>query len=60
MKQEMKGWLWHQLDHMQTAEHKLHLAPVQKITMPAPHQTIFTGGMPFLMPNQKCQSTDGN
>jgi len=29
--------------------------------MPAPHYSIvfFTGQMPFLLPNQQCQSTEG-
>jgi len=26
--------------------------------MPAPHHSVFTGRMPFLPPNQQCQSTD--
>jgi len=29
----------------------------RQITMPASHHTIFTGQMPFLPPNQQCQST---
>ena len=28
------------------------------ITMPAPHHSVFTGQMPFLPPNQQCQSTE--
>jgi len=33
----------------------------RETTMPAPHQLIsfFTGWMPFLPPNQQCQSTEG-
>ena len=31
----------------------------KKITMPAPHHSVFTGWMPFLPPNQQCQSTEG-
>jgi len=27
--------------------------------MPAPHRLVFTGQMPFLPPNQQCQSTEG-
>jgi len=27
--------------------------------MPVPHQAIFRGWMPFLPPNQQCQSTEG-
>ena len=30
----------------------------RQITMPAPHHSVFTGQMPFLMPNQ--QSTEGH
>jgi len=32
----------------------------RQITMPAPHHSVFTGRMPFLLPNQQRQSTDGN
>ena len=28
--------------------------------MPAPHHPVFTGRMPFLLPNQQRQSTEGN
>ena len=31
----------------------------RQITMPAPHHSVFTGRMPFLTPNQQCQSTEG-
>ena len=30
-----------------------------QITMPVPHLSVFTGQMPFLPPNQQCQSTEG-
>jgi len=30
-----------------------------QITTPTPHQSIFTGGMLFLLPNQQRQSTEG-
>jgi len=41
-------WQWHQLGHMQVC------------TSPAPHRSVFfTGRMPFLPPNQQCQSTEG-
>ena len=30
------------------------------ITMPAPHHSVFTGRMPFLPPNQQCQSSEGS
>ena len=32
----------------------------RQITMPAPHQSVFTGHMPFLPPNQQHQSTEMN
>ena len=31
----------------------------RQITMPAPHHSVFTGRMPFLLPNQQRQSTEG-
>jgi len=44
-------WQWHQLDHMQVC--------TRQMTMPAPHYSVFTGQMPFLLPNQQRQSTKG-
>jgi len=35
-----------------------YLAP--DITMPEPHHSVFTGRMPFLLPNQQHQSTEGD
>ena len=32
----------------------------RQITMPVPHHLVFTGGMPFLLPNQQHQSTESN
>ena len=32
----------------------------RQITTPAPHRSVFTGRMPFLPPNQQCQSTEGS
>ena len=32
----------------------------RQITMPAPRYSVFTGRMPFLPPNQQCQSTEGS
>jgi len=40
--------------HKQSAPHSI------QITTPTPHHSIFTGRMLFLMPNQQCQSTEGN
>ena len=31
----------------------------RQITTPTPHQSVFTGRMLFLTPNQQCQSTEG-
>ena len=31
----------------------------RQITMPAPHHSVFTGRMPFLLPNQQRQITEG-
>ena len=31
----------------------------RQITMPTPHRSVFTGRMPFLLPNQQRQSTEG-
>ena len=31
----------------------------RQITTPAPHHSVFTGLMPFLLPNQQRQSTEG-
>jgi len=30
----------------------------RQITTPAPHHSVFTGRMPFLLPNQQRQSTE--
>jgi len=32
----------------------------RQITTSTPHHSIFTGQMPLLIPNQQCQSSDGN
>jgi len=31
----------------------------RQITTSAPHRSVFTGRMPFMPPNQQCQSTEG-
>ena len=31
----------------------------RQITMPVPHRSVFRDRMPFLPPNQQCQSTEG-
>jgi len=47
-------WQWRQLGHMQIC------TSPRQITTPAPHQSFFTGWMPFLPPNQQRQSTEGS
>ena len=32
----------------------------RQITTPAPHHSVFAGRMPFLPPNQQCQSNEGS
>ena len=47
-------WQWHQLDHMQVCtslQTDNHAS--------TPPLSFFTGRMPFLPPNQQCQSTEG-
>jgi len=45
------GWQWHQLD-----VRKSFTSHSRQITMQVPHHSVFTGRMPFLLPNQ---STEG-
>ena len=48
-------WQWHQLGHMQVCtslQTDNHAS--------TPPLSFFTGRMPFLSPNQQCQSTEGN
>jgi len=56
MKQEMMGWHWHQLDHMQIIRNSLqtdnHASTLSL--------NFFTGQMLFLMPNQQYQSTEAS
>jgi len=49
------GWQWHQLDHMQ-----IICTSLQTDNHTSTSSLNFTGRMLFLMPNQKCQSTDRN
>jgi len=56
MKQEMIGWQWHQLNHMQiicTFIHRDNHAGSSTLN-------FFTGWILFLTPNQQYQSTEGN
>jgi len=49
-------WQWQQLGHMQVC------TLLQTDAMPAPYRSVFyffTGRMPFMPPNQQCQSTEG-
>jgi len=55
MKQEIMGWQWHPLDHIQIIFTSLQ---------PDNHAStlslnFYTGQMLFLMCNQWCQSTEG-
>jgi len=55
MKQEMMGWQWHQLDHMQiicTSLHTDNHASTSSLS-------CFTGRMLFLTTNQQRQNTNG-
>jgi len=56
MRQEMTGWQWHQLDHMQKpfAPHSRQITTGQHLII-----EFFKGRMFFLMPNQQRQSTEG-
>jgi len=47
-------WQWHQLGHMQVCT---SLRTDNHASTPS--LTFFTGRMPFLLPNQQCQSTEG-
>jgi len=38
---------------------KSFAAHTRQITTPVPHHSVFTGRMPFLLPNQQCQSIEG-
>jgi len=48
-------WQWHQLGHMQVCT----LLYTNNHTSTPPLQFFCTGRMPFLPPNQQCQSTEG-
>jgi len=56
MKQQMMGWQWHQLGHMQIIFTSL------QADNHASNSSLnsFTGQMLFPMRNQQCQSTEGN
>jgi len=51
------GWQWHQLDHMH-----IICTSLQTDATPVPHHSVFyrLECMPFLPPNQQCQSTGVN
>jgi len=55
MKQEMMGWQWHQLDHMQIICTSLQTDNHASISS----LDLFAGRMLFRMSNQHCQSTEG-
>jgi len=51
-------WQWHQLGRMQVC---ISLQTDNHASSPAPHHSVFfTGQMPFLLPNQQRESTEGN
>ena len=52
---EVLGWQWHQLDHMQTICTSLQTNNYTNISS----LNFFTDMMLFLVPNQQCQSTEG-
>jgi len=52
------GWQWHHLDDMQSICTSLQTD--NHTNSPTPHHSAFTGRMLFLMPNQQCQSTEGD
>jgi len=49
-------WQWHQLISWAICK---SASCSRLTTTPAPHHSVFTGCMPFLPPNQQCQSTEG-
>jgi len=56
VKQEMMGWQWHPLDHMQVIGTALQTDDHASTSS----FKFFAGHMLFLMPNQQYQSTEGN
>jgi len=52
----MMRWQWHQLDHMQIISTSLQADNHASSTPPL---KFFTDQMPFLLPNQQHQSTEG-
>jgi len=49
-------WQWHQLGHMQVCTS----LQADNHALQHPTTQFFTGRMPFLLPNQQRQSTEGN
>jgi len=49
-------WQWHQLGHMKVCT---SLQTNNHASTRPGHHSVFTGRMPFLPPNQQCQSTEG-
>ena len=47
------GWQWHQLVHMQVC------TLFQTDNHANTHHSVFKGLMPFLPPNQQCESNEG-
>jgi len=57
LEQQMMGWQWHHMDHMQIICTSLQ-TDNHASNSPVPHHSVFIGWMPFLLPNQQCQITD--
>jgi len=56
MKQEMMGWQWHQLDHLQIVCTSLQTDNYASTLLSV---SFCTSQIHFLTPNQQCQSTEG-
>jgi len=54
LEQEMMGWQWHRLHHMQ-----IICTSLQTDNHASMSPSVFTGQMPFLPPNQQRQGTKG-
>jgi len=56
MRQDMMGWDGSGISRTICKQSAPYC---RQITTPTPHQSIFTGQMFFLTPDQQCQSTEG-
>jgi len=55
MKQEMMGWQWHQVDHLQIICTSLQTHNHASISP----LSLFTDWILFLIPNKQCHNTEG-